>query len=121
MTPKIHYYVFILTVLIPSVSEKAVAQDAEIGGLPPVLKAIDEQGNHDGKIQREELPERLRRQFDTTDLDGDGVLTWQEVDEAKARRFADLPKLEDVLGELPQETLDLLGGTLYEAGWSEGV
>lgn len=121
MTPKIHYYVFILTVLIPSVSERSVAQDAEIGGLPPVLKAIDEQGNHDGKIQREELPDRLRRQFDSTDLDGDGVLTWQEVDEAKARRFADLPKLEDVLGELSQETLDLLGGTLYEAGSSEGT
>ena len=121
MTPKFHYYVFIFTVLIPSVSERAVAQDAEIGGLPPVLKAIDEQGNHDGKIQREELPERLRRFFDGTDLDGNGVLTWQEVDEAKAKRFADLPKLEDVLGELPQETLDLLGGTFYEAGLSEGT
>ena len=121
MTPKMHYYFFILAVLIPSVSERAVSQDAEIGGLPPVLKAIDEQGNDDGKIQREELPERLRHFFDSTDLDGDGVLTWQEVDEAKARRFADLPKLEDVLGELPQETLDLLGGTFYEAGWSEGT
>lgn len=90
------------------------------GGLPPVLKAYDEKGNRDGKIQREELPERLLRFFESTDLDGDGVLTWQEVDEAKARRLADLPRLEDVIGNPPSDTLDLLGGKLHEVGWSEG-
>ncbi len=99
----------------------AVAQDEGTGGLPPVLRRLDQSGNRDGKIQREELPEPLSRFFDDTDLDGDGVLTGEEVDEAKARRFADVPKLEDVLGELPQETLDLLGGRLWEVGWSEGT
>lgn len=121
MTSRIHCFVFILSVFIPSFTEESRAQDEEPGGLPPVLRAYDQEGNHDGKIQREELPDRLLRFFDSTDLDGDGVLTWQEVDEAKAKRFADLPKLEDVLGELAQETVDLLGGTFYEAGWSEGT
>lgn len=99
---------------------EGAAQDDEAGGLPPVLKALDQQGNRDGRIQRAELPDRLLRFFDITDLDGDGVLTWQEVDEAKARKFAESPKVEDVVGQLDAETLDLLGGRLYDVGWSEG-
>jgi len=98
----------------------AGAQDEESGALPPALKALDEKGNRDGKIQREELPENLLRFFDATDLDGDGVLTPREADEAKAARFAELPKLEDVIGDLPPETLALLGGRLHEVAWEEG-
>lgn len=120
MTSKNHCLVLILSVFIPSLTEKSRAQDEEPGGLPPVLRACDEKGNHDGKIQREELPGRLLRFFDSTDLDGDGVLTWQEVDEAKAGARADAPKLEDVIGDLSPETLDLLGGKRHEVGWSEG-
>ena len=97
MTPR-HHCIAVLLCLFCGFS--LLAQDEETGGLPPVLKACDEQGNRDGKIQREELPERLLRFFDSTDRDGDGVLTWQEVDEAKASRFVELPKLENVIGEL---------------------
>lgn len=120
MTTKTCCFAFILAAFVALLTERVGGQDEEPGTLPPVLKAIDEQGNRDGKIQREELPERLRRFFEITDLNGDGVLTWQEVDEAKASRFADLPKLEDVIGELDPQTLDLLGGSQYEVGWSEG-
>jgi hypothetical protein len=120
MNPQIHHFIFILSVFLPSLAERAGAQDDEPGALPPVLRACDEKGNHDGKIQREELPERLLRFFDSTDLDGDGVLTWQEVDEAKAKRFAEAPKLEDVIGDLSPEMLELLGGKLHEVGWLEG-
>jgi len=119
MTFRILCFTFILGVFIPSLTEESRAQDEQTGGLPPVLRLCDEKGNHDGKIQREELPDRLLRFFDSTDLDADGVLTWQEVDEAKARRFAELPKLDDIIGELDPETLDLLGGPQYEVGWSE--
>ncbi|MFZ5830837.1 MAG: hypothetical protein ACOY3P_12150 [Planctomycetota bacterium] len=120
MTTKTCCFAFILAAFVALLTERVGGQDEEPGTLPPVLKAIDEQGNRDGKIQREELPERLRRFFEITDLNGDGVLTWQEVDEAKASRFADLPKLEDVIGELDPQTLELLGGSQYEVGWSEG-
>jgi hypothetical protein len=88
--------------------------------LPPVLKAADEEGNKDGRVQRDELPERLQRFFEKTDLNGDGVITPQEVEEVRASGFAEAPKLDDVIGELPPETLDLLGGRLHEVGWSEG-
>jgi hypothetical protein len=88
--------------------------------LPLVLKAADDRGNRDGKIQWEELPEKLQRFFGRYDLDGDGVITPQEVEEGKARVLAEQPKLEDVIGDLPPGTLDLLGGRLYEVGWSEG-
>jgi hypothetical protein len=49
------------SLFISPLTETAIAQDEEFGGLPPVLKACDEKGSHDGKIQREELPDRLRR------------------------------------------------------------
>ena len=88
--------------------------------LPPVLRAADDRGNKDGKIQREELPGRWQRFFESCDLNGDGVITPQEVEEGKAKVFAEQPKLEEVIGDLPQATLDLLGGRLYEVGWSEG-
>jgi len=122
MTAKLHHCILTLTfaALVLALTPEAGAQDEEVGGLPPVLKAYDEKGNRDGKIQRQELPERLLRFFESADLNGDGVLTWQEVDEAKAKRFAEAPKLQDVIGKLPQDTLDLLGGKLYEVGWSEG-
>jgi hypothetical protein len=119
MTPRLLHTIPPL-LLAPLIGFPLLAQDEEPGGLPPVLKGLDQQGNRDGKIQREELPERLLRFFETTDLDGDGVLTWQEVDEAKAARFAELPKLEDVIGELDDVSLALLGGKLYEVGWAEG-
>jgi predicted dienelactone hydrolase len=61
----------------------------------------------------------LQRFFESMDRDGDGVITWQEVDEAKAARFAELPKLQDVIGELPPETLALFGGKQHEVGWAE--
>ena len=60
-----------------------------------MLEGLDQEGNRDGKIQRVELPAHLQRFFESGDLDGDGVLTWQEADEAKAKRFADLPSRKD--------------------------
>jgi hypothetical protein len=89
-------------------------------GLPPVLKAIDSSGNRDGLIQREELPRRFLRFFEQYDLDGDDVLTPMEVEAGKAAMFAEAPKLEDAIGDLPSETLDLLNGEMYEVGWAEG-
>lgn len=95
-------------------------EEASEDRLPPVLRAADDRGNKDGEVQREELPGRLHRFFERYDLNGDGVITPQEVEEGKARTFAEQPKLEDVIGDLPQTTLDLLGGKLCEVGWSEG-
>jgi hypothetical protein len=118
MTAKLHHAIAALFCVFCGLSLRA--QEEEPGGLPPVLKALDQRGNRDGKVQREELPANLQRFFETTDLDGDGVLTWQEVDEAKAARAAELPKLQDVIGEVDPETLALVGGKLYEVGWAEG-
>lgn len=120
MTPKNSHSILVPIALLLGITLNVRAQDEDPGGLPPVLKAADERGNRDGKIQREELPANLQCSFDRSDLNGDGVVTWQEVDEVKASAFADAPKIEDVIGEVPRETLDLLGGRLHEVGWSEG-
>lgn len=116
----IRNFALTLAVSVVAFTAQAGAQQEEIYGLPPVLKALDEKGNGDGKIQREELSGRLLRFFASTDLDGDGVLTWQEVDTVKAARIAELPMLEDLIGELDEGTLQLLGGEIYEVGWAEG-
>jgi hypothetical protein len=121
MSPKLHHSIaplFLCALCVSAVS--TFAQEEEPGGLPPAFKAADSQGNKDGKVQRAEMPEKLLRFFESTDRDGDGVITWQEVDEAKAARFAELPKIVDVIGELDAGTLALLGGKLHEVGWAEG-
>jgi hypothetical protein len=97
---------FILPIARLLVASSAAQDREEIGGLPPGLKALGQKGNRDGRIQREEIPANLRRFFERIDLVGDGVLTWQEVDEARARRFADVPKLEDVLQPMRQTGLN---------------
>lgn len=98
------YWFFVLAVsLLPT---WALAQDETKPILPPVLKAADDKGNKDGQIQKDELPARLARLFEQNDLDGDGVITPEEVEDAKARAFAKAPKIEDVLGNLPAEILE---------------
>lgn len=106
---------------LPGQAETGLAETGDGLLLPPALRAADEKGNRDGKIQREELPANLGRFFGRNDLNGDGVVTAAEVEEVKAAAFAQAPKLEDVMGELPPETLEVLGGKLYEAGWTEGT
>lgn len=50
------------------------------------LKASDK--NKDGKITKEELPERMRRMFSRMDTDGSGAIDAKEI-EALEKRFAD--------------------------------
>lgn len=110
-----------LSLIVGSLCLAARAQE-EISEdrLPPVLRAADDRGNKDGKIQREELPDRLQRGFERFDLNGDDVITPQDAVDGKAKALAEQPKLEDVIGDLPPETLALVGGKLHDVGWSEG-
>ena len=85
-------------------------------GLAERFKQYDKNG--DGKVTRVEAAQMPMS--DQWDADKDGTVTWQEADEARARARADAPKLEDAIGDVPPETLDLLGGKLHEVGWSEG-
>jgi hypothetical protein len=101
-------------------SNFAGSDDEMPPALPPALKAADQKGNKDGKVQKEELPAKLAGVFEKYDLNGDGVITPQEIEEAKAKALAKAPKFEDVIGDLPKETLHLLGGKIYDVGWSEG-
>ncbi|MCC7509092.1 MAG: EF-hand domain-containing protein [Planctomycetes bacterium] len=47
-----------------------------------MIKEADKDG--DGKISKEEAPERLKQAFDKIDADGDGFLTKEEVDKLRA-------------------------------------
>ncbi len=71
--------------------------------------------NGDGKISREELPERIRRNFDRVDTDGDGFISRKEHEAVAARRrqppapegvktLKDLPYAET---DNPRQRLDL--------------
>jgi hypothetical protein len=89
--------------------------------LPRTLAMMDAAGNGDGKVQRDEIPARYAARFDELDTDGDGVLTAAEVAAVREREIREVPVFEDVLGGLSRETLDLLGGTLYEVGFMDGT
>ncbi|MBX3459056.1 MAG: hypothetical protein KF696_03690 [Planctomycetes bacterium] len=60
------------------------------GGIDEMLKQWDKDG--DGKISKEEAPERLRGQFDNLDKDKDGFLTKEEVE--AGRQGAQRPQRE---------------------------
>jgi Ca2+-binding EF-hand superfamily protein len=61
--------------------------------LVKTLMAFDKNG--DGKLQREELPERLRGLFDRGDLNKDGVLTMDEVQKLARAEQASRPKNDE--------------------------
>ena len=42
--------------------------------------------NGDGKIQKDELPERMRPRFDELDTDGDGALSAEELQAMRRNR-----------------------------------
>ncbi len=53
--------------------------------------------NGDGKIQKEDLPERMRSRFDELDADGDGALTAEEL--MAMRRGGNRPPSDPVSGQ----------------------
>ncbi len=54
------------------------------GRRPDLMARFDSNG--DGKIQKEELPERIRPRFDEFDADGDGVLSAEELTAMRRNR-----------------------------------
>ena len=50
-----------------------------------VERIMSNDGNGDGKITREELPERMQRMFDRIDADGDGFIVRAEVEQMSQR------------------------------------
>ena len=49
----------------------------EPGALPPRMARMD--ANGDGKLQKDELPERMQQMFDRLDTNGDGALDGEEI------------------------------------------
>ena len=49
----------------------------EPGTLPPRMARMD--ANGDGKLQKDELPERMQQMFDRLDTNGDGALDGEEI------------------------------------------
>ncbi len=49
----------------------------EPGALPPRMAQMDTNG--DGKLQKDELPERMQLMFDRLDANGDGALDGEEI------------------------------------------
>ncbi len=49
----------------------------EPGALPPRMARMD--ANGDGKLQKDELPERMQQMFDQLDTNGDGALDGEEI------------------------------------------
>ncbi len=58
--------------------------DSNRDGLPSFMQEADK--NNDGKISKEEAPERLQRGFDRIDADSDGFITTEEIRKAFQRR-----------------------------------
>lgn len=56
------------------------------GGMPDVAEMLQRlDSNNDGKISREEAPERLRENFDRIDRDSDGSLSREELNAMRQR------------------------------------
>ena len=54
------------------------------GGRRNMMSRLDSNG--DGKIQKDELPERMRPRFDELDTDGDGALSAEELQAMRRNR-----------------------------------
>ena len=52
-------------------------EDRATGGLPSRMARMD--ANGDGKLQKDELPERMQQMFDRLDTNGDGALDGEEI------------------------------------------
>ena len=55
----------------------------EPGALPPFMARMD--ANGDGKLQKDEMPERMRPRFDQMDTNGDGALDGEEIQAMRRR------------------------------------
>ena len=66
-----------IVVAIEAVKRDEGERTGSRGGRQGMMARFDTNG--DGKIQKEELPERMRSRFDELDTDGDGALTTEEL------------------------------------------
>lgn len=66
-----------------------------------MIKEADKDG--DGKISKEEAPERLKQAFDKIDADGDGFVTKEEIDKLRGSMRPNRERKKPAEGEKPAE------------------
>ena len=76
----------------------------------PTLRAApfdDWDGNQDGKLSREELPEGIRKNFDRIDANHDGFISREEEAVARQRANANAARPQQALPDSVKATLDI--------------